>query len=90
MAITVRVYTSFNDMWNWKGIREKAGKVNSAKVYITNDENSVEFSVDITRFFANTKLIYVKDIIYNRDTLQYCHVLLDTDFGLIIGFIEHL
>jgi hypothetical protein len=31
---------SFDNTWEWKGIREKAGEVNSTEVYITNDETS--------------------------------------------------
>jgi hypothetical protein len=38
MVLTAGLGTMF-DMWDWKGIQEKAG-VNSMKAYISNDETS--------------------------------------------------
>jgi hypothetical protein len=29
---------SFDNMWDWKGVREKAGEVNGTEAYIRNDE----------------------------------------------------
>jgi hypothetical protein len=39
MALNVGREASFDNMWNWKGTREKAGEVNGTKAYITNGEN---------------------------------------------------
>jgi hypothetical protein len=38
MALKVGLDASFDSMWDWKGIREKAGEVDSMKASITNDE----------------------------------------------------
>jgi hypothetical protein len=40
MALTVGLDASFNNMQDWKEIREKAGEGNSTKAYITSDEDS--------------------------------------------------
>jgi hypothetical protein len=40
MALNVGFDVSFGNMQDWKGIREKAGEVNSAEGYIANDEAS--------------------------------------------------
>jgi hypothetical protein len=40
MALNVGLDASLDNMQDWKGIREKAGEVNSTKAYITNDEIS--------------------------------------------------
>jgi hypothetical protein len=37
IALNVGLDVSFDNMQDWKGIREKAGEVNSTEVYITND-----------------------------------------------------
>jgi hypothetical protein len=39
-VINVGLDVSFDNMQHWKGIRERAEKVNSTKAYITNDETS--------------------------------------------------
>jgi hypothetical protein len=40
MALNVDLDTSFDNMYDWKGIWEKTVEVNSTKAYITNDETS--------------------------------------------------
>jgi hypothetical protein len=44
MALNVSLYASIDNMQGWKGMREKAGEVNSKEayeyVYITNDRAS--------------------------------------------------
>jgi hypothetical protein len=41
MALNDDVNVSFDNMQDWKGIREKEGAVNSTKTYIKNDETSL-------------------------------------------------
>jgi hypothetical protein len=40
MAVNIGLDMSFDNMWDWKGIREKATEVNSTEAYITNDRTS--------------------------------------------------
>jgi hypothetical protein len=40
MALYYGLDASFDNMYNWKGIRQKVGEVNSTNIYITNDETS--------------------------------------------------
>jgi L-rhamnose isomerase len=38
MAVSVGLDIPFDNIQDWKGIREKAKEVNRTKAYITNDE----------------------------------------------------
>jgi hypothetical protein len=40
MTLKTGLDGSFDNMEDWKGIREKAGEVNSTETYITNGETS--------------------------------------------------
>jgi hypothetical protein len=40
VALNVLLTVSFDNMYDWKGMREKAGKVNSTEAYIKTDESS--------------------------------------------------
>jgi hypothetical protein len=42
MTLNIGLHTSFSNMsmWEWKGLRGKAGKVHHTKAYVTNDETS--------------------------------------------------
>jgi hypothetical protein len=51
MALNVGLDVSFGNMQGWKGIQEKAGKVKSTKIYVTNGDISVEIS-------AGSKLVF--------------------------------
>jgi hypothetical protein len=42
IALNLGLDVPLDNMQDWKGIREKAGEVNSAKVYVANDENSYQ------------------------------------------------
>jgi hypothetical protein len=46
MALSISLDSSLNNMYDWKGVRERVGK--GTKVFIINDENSVEFSMGVT------------------------------------------
>jgi hypothetical protein len=39
MVLNVALDVFFDNMQDWKRIREKAGEVNSTKVFIANEEN---------------------------------------------------
>jgi hypothetical protein len=43
-SVKHRLYGSFNNIGEWKGIREKAGKVNRTTAYTTSDRLPVEIS----------------------------------------------
>jgi hypothetical protein len=41
MALNVGLDVSFDNMKDWRGIREKAGEPNNTKPYVTNEETSL-------------------------------------------------
>jgi hypothetical protein len=43
MTLNVGLDVSFDNMYDWKGIREKL-EIESTKAYIINDKTSIEFS----------------------------------------------
>jgi hypothetical protein len=40
MTLNTGLDASFDNVQDWKGIREKAGEVNSTKTHVTDDETS--------------------------------------------------
>jgi hypothetical protein len=47
-SVKHRLYGSFNNIQEWKGIWEKAEKVNRTTAYTTNERLPVEFSTSVT------------------------------------------
>jgi hypothetical protein len=68
MALEFGLGVSFDNIYKWKGIREKSGEVNSTKAYITSDETSCRI---LAGCYANAELI--KWPVYTREVIVKLH-----------------
>jgi hypothetical protein len=57
MALKFCLDVLLDNMYVWKGIRERAEEINSTKTCITNDEASSEFSASVHAICGSTALV---------------------------------
>jgi hypothetical protein len=69
VALIIGLYVSFNNILDWKGILEKAGEINSAKVCITSTTDQIfcirqilekkwEYNETVHQLFVDFKKTY--------------------------------
>jgi hypothetical protein len=66
MVLNFGLDVSSGNMTDWKGMREKAGELNSTKAHVTNDEVSVQVSRGVT-------LVFFKETNIGHQVKYHCH-----------------